>query len=153
MVRCGIASVPLTDYITGMLVAWLKPVQTFDPRALCERSLEDLVLEAASCLPPLDPPASALNHRQRVLQNAGEFALFWTGLFPEEVARINPLPTDPIADFRDHGQRFFRQAAELTEDDHAPPPSVLALVSEAFDDCTVGLRLIRTELGALRRAG
>ncbi len=74
----------------------------------------------------------------------GDFALFWTGVFPEGLRRrrrsVNP---DYMVDYVDRGRESYAIAAELFDEDAQPPASVLRRLSNEFEVCAHGLRLVR----------
>src|SRR5687767_14851171 len=74
----GLAAPPLTDYLSALLARFLHVNQIYRLRDAAGRRLQevaDMALEAAQ-LPPEG------RTRREVHRHIGDFALFWTGLYP-----------------------------------------------------------------------
>ncbi len=74
----------------------------------------------------------------------GDYALFWTGLYPERL-RLTRRPTwsDGVCDYVVQGKRSYRIASHLGGDDSEPPSNLLHRLSEEFESCVHGLGLVR----------
>jgi hypothetical protein len=76
-------------------------------------------------------------HRQ-----VGDFTLFWTGVYPEALARLRASGTsDGLVDFQAQGKRSYLLASTLTDDQ----PGVFRRLSVEFEACAFGLSRVRSE--------
>jgi hypothetical protein len=92
--------------------------------------------------------------RRDAYLHVGDYTLFWTGVFPEGLRRrregVNP---NMLAVYVDRGKESYAIASELTDEDGQPPRSVLRCLSEEFETCAHGLRLVREGWEELERDG
>ena len=92
--RLGVADPPLVDYVTDLLVRFVRQEVVFRVRDLTGRPL----VEVAEML------AEAENRigeaRREVHRHIGDFTLFWVGLYPECVHRQQgPTKRDHLIDY------------------------------------------------------
>ena len=81
-VKLGIVDPPLVDYLSELLVRCVRMEQlegVRSPRGHTLHKLEQMVEEA---------DARIGTAKRRIHRNIGDFAMFWTGLFPESLRRI-----------------------------------------------------------------
>ena len=87
--------------------------------------------------------SGALRERE-VHRHIGDFALFWTGLFPEGLGRrrvsVNP---DRLIDYVERGKRSYAIVSGLCDEDSDPPQSIFRRLSRDFEICAHGLGLVR----------
>jgi hypothetical protein len=73
----------------------------------------------------------------------GDFTLFWTGVYPEALARLQARSSaDHLIDFQRQGKRSYYLASMLEAGDEAP---ILRRLSEQFELCAFGLLRVRRE--------
>jgi hypothetical protein len=85
----------------------------------------------------------APDERQKKEQHrhVGDFALFWTGVFPEALgASVDKTGSLPMADMQRQGKHAYLLASTLSGDDDAP---VLRRLSAEFELCAFGLSRVR----------
>src|SRR5690606_18347383 len=85
--------------------------------------------------------------RREVHRHIGDFALFWTGVYPEALGRLQGKRTkDHLIDYFQHGKRSYWIAStiESASDDHASG-EVLQRLSEQFELCAYGLGEVRRQ--------
>ena len=140
--QLGVVDPPLVDYLSGLLIRFVRNDAMYGVRSVTGRPLmtvSEMVLEASARLG---------DARRKLHQYIGDFTLFWAGVYPEALRR--PDPESPLADqfetYCAHGRRAYRIAAciESSEED-APEPLVLERLSEQFDLCCYGLREVRRQ--------
>lgn len=138
----GIADPPLVDYLSSLLSRFLHTDTVFQLRDQSGHRLTELttmVIEASK-LPPEGRTAREY-HR-----HIGDYALFWSGLFPESVQRFQQtLCKDHIVNFTTLGKRSYRIAATFDDEEFADVSPVLHRLSEQFELCAYGLREVRRE--------
>ena len=140
--RLGIADPPLVDYITNMLMRFVRldhPQRVLHRRGSELHDLSHMLWEAEQHTTDQD--------RRSMHRLIGDMALFWTGIFPES---LEPTPATghpgKFNDYCSQGKRAYLVASQLqarkTED---PPGDVLQRIAEQFELCAAGLHAIRQE--------
>jgi hypothetical protein len=138
----GLADPSLLDYIVELLARFVH-VETI-------HQLDDgsgrRVEELAQMLDELQAPAAALPEarRRELFRHIGDFTLFWTGLYPEQLRRMRRRQSrDELLDYTQRGKRSYAIASDLSDDATRPPAAVLLALSRQFEDCVYGLGLVR----------
>lgn len=90
-------------------------------------------------------PETGSDERRRLYhRHIGDYALFWTGVYPEVLRRTRPCPSrDNLLSYSQQGKRSYGIASELSDDGTEPPARVLRALSEQFEYCVYGLGLVR----------
>ena len=142
--QMGIADPPLVDYITDLLARFLHVDNVYRLRDSAGRPISELALMAmeAEKLPPEG------RTRREYHRHIGDFALYWSGLFPEAVDRFQHFATrDHLVNFTRLGKRSYQLAGEASDNDSA----VLRRLGHDFELCALGLREVRHEWEALAK--
>jgi hypothetical protein len=139
----GVADPLLTDYLSGLLTRFLHFDSVYRLRNGAGRpitELTEMVLEAEQ-LP------SGGRTRREYYRHIGDFALFWTGVYPEAVERLrNRACKDAIINYTVQGKRGYLITSRLEEAEHHDTEADLfRRLSEKFELCAVGLRKVREE--------
>lgn len=138
----GVCDPTLTDYIADLLVSFvhvdaLQAAQRGRGRRLYQ--LADMLEEVFGDDEGDSGPADFHLHR-----HIGDFALFWSGVYPESLRRRRGLAgKDHLLDYVVHGKRSYAIAADLGDDDTSPPSALLSRLSREFEVCCHGLGLVR----------
>jgi hypothetical protein len=140
-VQLGVVDPPVTDYISDLLLRFVRTEEIQRVRrsdGLPLRDLDRMVLEADSRIGTA---------RRRIHRQIGDFALFWAGLYPESLGgQPGELSEQPFGAFCVHGQRAYLIASEIETDEHGAIPSdVLERIGRQFQMCAYGLREVRRE--------
>ncbi len=144
--QMGIADPPLVDYITDLLARFLHVDQVFRLRDAAGRPISELAVMAmeAEKLPPEG------RTRREYHRHIGDFALYWSGLFPEAVSRFQHFPAkDHLVNFTRLGKRSYQLASEA--DRFGDGSAVLQRLGHDFELCALGLREVRHEWEELAR--
>ncbi len=138
----GVADPPLTDYLSTLLSRFvhLDAVHRLpgsDGRPLTE--LVGMVLEAEQL------PAGGRT-RQEFFRHVGDFALFWTGVYPEALNRGRARGgRDALVDYTVQGKRGYLMTSRIAADREPGEADLFRRLSEQFEVCAVGLREVRRE--------
>ena len=138
----GVADPPLIDYLSGLLSRFVHTDSVYRLRDESGRRLGELTLMVveAGKLPP-EGRTCREYHR-----HIGDFALFWSGLFPESVERLRSRPyRDPVVNFTTLGKRAYFIAGSFDDEKVRDESAVLRRLSAEFELCAVGLREVRRE--------
>lgn len=138
--RLGIADPPLVDYIAVLLTRFIHRDAIYKVRNPAGRPLE----EVAEML--VEAEARIGDARREVHRHIGDFALFWTGLFPEALRRLQKQPRlDYFVDYCEQGKRAYRIASSIPTEQGADENEVLERLSHDFELCAYGLGELRRE--------
>jgi hypothetical protein len=138
--RLGLCDPPLIDYIAELLVRFVHSDSIFSVRDLSGRRLDQVAAMLAEAQARLGKP------RREVHRHIGDFTLFWTGVYPEALARLqhrhNP---DHLLEYRREGKRSYYIASTIPDPENDPQSEVLSRLSHDFELCEYGLREVRRE--------
>ncbi len=138
----GVADPPLIDYLSLLLSRFVHADSVYRLRGAGGRRLSELV-EMATEAEKLPPEGRT---RREYHRHIGDFALFWSGLFPEAVNRMQAAPVkDHLVNFTALGKRSYYIASTFDEDSLRDEAAVLRRLSEQFELCAYGLREVRRE--------
>ncbi len=138
--RLGVVDPPLVDYVSDLLTRFVRSdalTRVRDSRGRHIEHVAEMLLEAEQ----------RVGEAKRELhRHIGDFTLFWTGLYPESVARKREASIDCLVDYQEQGKHAYWVASRIeTGDDVCPPASVLERLSCRFELCAYGLQEIRRE--------
>jgi hypothetical protein len=141
--RLGVVDTALVDYISDLLVRFVRYDAVFKIRDLKGRPLTEI----AEMLYEAEQRVGEA--RREVHRHIGDYALFWSGVYPESLPRKQaPLRKDHLIDYCQHGKRAYWVASTIEtneERERAAPSDVLERLSQQFELCAYGLREIRSE--------
>jgi hypothetical protein len=138
----GVADPALIDYLSGLLSRF---VHTDSIHRLRNAQGESLTEVAAMMIEANELPAGGRTQRE-FFRHVGDFALFWTGLYPESVDRIRGRNSkDAIVNYTVQGKRGYYLASTFDDDQYRDEQPVLRRLSEQFELCAIGLREVRRE--------
>jgi len=140
-VKLGIVDPPLIDYLSGLLVRCVRTDQLHGvgtPRGRALRELGLMVKEAETRIGMA---------RRRLYRCVGDFAMFWTGLFPESLRQSrSDADVDQFEAYCLHGKRSYLIASSIPPDNEdAPSAELLERLGVDFEMCAYGLREVRRE--------
>ena len=147
----GVADPPLTDYLSALLTRFIHNDEVYRLRGAAGRPLTELaemVVEAQKL-----PPGGRT--QREYYRHIGDFALFWTGLYPEAVERAMSGPfRDAFFSYTAQGKRGYLITSRMEEEEHHDTEAGLFLrLSQQFEICALGLRKVRESLDVTRPPG
>ncbi len=138
--QLGLADPPLVDYLSEMLVRFVHFDAIYKIRDLAGRRLEQvgqMLLEAQHRVG---------DARREIHRHIGDFTLFWTGVYPEALARLrHPSRVDHFVDYCAQGKRSYWIASTYDDPEYDEQNRVLERLSQHFELCAYGLRQMRRE--------
>jgi len=145
----GVCDPRLTDYMVDLLVDFTHVEKLQTIRNAQGRELEQI----ASMLSVVsdDKPASRAERDLLLYRHIGDFALFWAGLYPEQLRRATHRPSDVLLDYVNQGKRSYAIVSELAKENDAPPGSLFRHLSDDFESCLHGLGLVRRSWEEIER--
>ena len=82
--------------------------------------------------------------RRECHRHVGDFTLFWTGVYPEALAKLQgPCKADALVNYQQQGKRSYYLASTLS--DSNDQGYVLRRLSDQFELCAFGLSRVRRE--------
>lgn len=145
-VEYGVADPPLIDYLTDMLVRFVRLDALFRIRDVLGRRLEevaDMLMEAEQ---------REANPKREIHRHIGDFTLFWTGVYPEALKRLKDFDRkDAMIDYQHYGKRSYYIASTFDEEPYTEESAVLRRLSDEFELCSQGLSHVRREWEALSK--
>ncbi|HKQ46966.1 MAG TPA: hypothetical protein VJZ71_02725 [Phycisphaerae bacterium] len=142
--QIGLGDPSLLDYIVDLLTEFIH-VERINLLGDGSRRRIEEVAEMVSEV-EIGPTATTEDRRRAVHRHIGDFTLFWTGVYPENLKRLQrKQAADFLLNYLDQGKRSYAIASRLSSDDSRPPASVLSTLSHEFEYCVYGLGLVRKE--------
>ncbi len=139
-VDLGIADTRLTDYLTDMLLRFIRFDTIFRFRSTVGRRLEDVAEMMLEAEQRQGKP------RREIYRHIGDFTLFWTGLYPEALSQLqSPDHKDHLLDYLEQGKRSYFIASTYEDEPYHEEAAVLRRLSAEFELCSVGLHQVRKE--------
>lgn len=138
----GIGDPPLVDYLSAMLSRFIHVDAIYRLRDVQGKRLGEVaeMLFEAEALPPES------RTRREFHRHIGDFALFFTGVFPEGLCRLrSALSKDHFVDYCEQGKRSYYIASTFEEDAYREEAPVLRRLSAEFELCAYGLTQVRHE--------
>jgi hypothetical protein len=138
----GMPDPQLVDYLSSLLSRFIHIDFIHRLRDQTGRRLEevaDMLIEAESL------PEEGRTRRE-VYRHIGDFTLFWTGVYPEALARLRSvMKKDHFIDYCQQGKRSYYIASTFAEDPYQEEAPILRRLSEEFELCAYGLNQVRAE--------
>ncbi|MCG3129262.1 MAG: hypothetical protein CHACPFDD_04183 [Phycisphaerae bacterium] len=142
MVDVGLCDPGVTDYLSDMLADFLHVDRIYRLHTVTGEPIREIQrMHSDAYLGPDIEPAA----RNRLIHKyIGDFALFWAGVFPEQLTRRHG--PDLLREYLLRGKRSYHIASELSRPDTHPPSDLLRNLGEHFEFCVHGLHLVRDNL-------
>jgi hypothetical protein len=137
----GLCDPAVLAYISELLTEFIHIERINQVADGSGRQIEDL----AELLCQAEAPTAAADARRRELyRHIGDFTLFWTGVYPENLRRMHRRQScDDLLDYFEQGKRSYAIASQLGSETAEPPSFVLQALSDGFEYCVYGLGLVR----------
>ena len=139
-VEFGVADPPLVDYLSDMLVRFVRIDAIFPVRDTVGRRLE----EVAEML--LEAEQRSGRPQREVHRHIGDFTLFWTGVYPEALQRLKAAGSkDSLVNYQQQGKRSYYIASTYVDEPFREEAPILRRLSDEFELCSQGLAQVRRE--------
>jgi hypothetical protein len=139
--RLGIADTELVAYISDLLIRFTKMESMHRIRQLNGRPATEVISMMAEAEQRIGIA------KREVHRHIGDFALFWTGLYPESLRELqSPDRRDHFVSYCHQGKRAYEIASEIEPDSEVLAPcALLKRLSDQFEMCAYGLREVRRQ--------
>lgn len=140
MSQMGVCDTHLTDYLSAMLCDFVHVDDIFRLRTVDGDVIREVSRAEADAY--LGPDVQGTLRARMVNRHIGDFTLFWVGVYPESLrARISGV--DRLHEYVLQGRRSYGIASELSDAGGDPSAALLRRLSDEFECCAHGLRLVR----------
>lgn len=139
--QLGVCDPPLVDYVSELLYRFTRLDQLLRIRGLFGRPITQVTEMVAEADHRIGTA------RREVHRHIGDFALFWSGVYPEALRQQQgSSKPDQFIDYCQQGKRAYAIAATIEGDTELETPAeILQRLSMQFELCTYALREIRRE--------
>jgi hypothetical protein len=140
--RLGVVDPPLIDYVSVMLVRFMRNERLAVLPGAGEESADvgHMLLAAER---HADPAEAREEYR-----HIGDVTLFWSGLYPEALARYRrPGPHADLVGYKAAGRRAYWLAASLEPAEAADERALFERLAHEYDLCVEGLAEVRRAWG------
>jgi hypothetical protein len=148
--RLGETNPELSRYLTNVMVEFTHRDQLFRIRDASGTQLEgiaEMLFEGDVAL-----NATSFEREREVHKHIGDFALFWTGVYPEMLSHLRAASKrDHLVDFVQQGRKSYHIASTFEYGKYAEEAPVLRQLADRFELYVHGLHLVRKELDAYGR--
>ena len=147
----GVYESCVVDYLADVLADFAHMGRVYKIKDLEGRTLHDvadMLLHADVRL-----QAASFNREREVHKHIGDFTLFWAGVYPEALPRLQAQTRrDHLLDFVQQGKNSYAIAAAHDYGHYRREAPVLRRLSEEFELCLFGLHGVRKEMDGWARA-
>jgi len=139
--RLGVVDPPLVDYVSDLLVRFVRNDVIYKIRDLRGRP----VLQVVEMLAEAEKRIG--DARREVFRHIGDYTLFWVGLYPESLrCKQGSVHLDHLVNYQKEGKRSYLIASMIdTEADGPASAGILERLSQEFELCAYGLGEVRRE--------
>lgn len=139
MNELGIGDPPLVGYVAELLASFVPSQTVWRLRDTQGRQLKQVTAMIAEAEASDDAARRRECHR-----HVGDFTLFWTGVYPEALGKLQgPCTADALVSYQQQGKRSYYLASTLS--DSNDQGYVLRRLSDQFELCAFGLSRVRRE--------
>ena len=148
----GVYESHVADYLAGVLADFAHMQQVYKIKDLSGKPLHevaDMLLHADVRL-----EATSFNREREVHKHIGDFTLFWAGVYPEALPRLQAQTRrDHLLDYVQQGKNSYAIAASHDYGDYRHQAPTLRKLSDEFELCLYGLHSVRRQIDGLGKTG
>lgn len=142
----------ITQYVSDLLSSFAHIKNLYQIRNAYGKQLDDVGEMLVESNPMLE--AASFDREREVRKHVGDYALFMTGLFPENVARTQQrrgLCLEAFVDFVQAGKESYAVVSSFDQFKYKHEAPLFRRLSENFELCVVGLNLVKQDLEQFQR--
>ena len=154
----GLRDAELQSYVANVLTEFCEAEQLCKIRDATGRPLHD-VGELLLQSDPIYGPAPSFDRERQVRKHIGDYALFFTGMFPESLNkyRLRRHRLENFVDWMKAGKESYFIVSTFEFFEYAKVAPLFARLSCEFEACVYGLNRVRNDLldrqyGIMKRA-
>ena len=143
----GLHNQDIAEYVANLLTEFCEAEQLYKIRDASGRPLHDvgeMLLESN----PIYGDAPSFDRERQVRKHIGDYALFFTGMFPEAIShfRLRRQRLENFVDFMKAGKESYYIVSKFEHFEYAKVAPLFKLLSQEFERCVYGLNLVKNEL-------
>jgi hypothetical protein len=142
----------VATYVSELLADFAHTDKLYRIRNARGKRLEDVGEMLIESNPLLE--AASFDREREVRKHVGDYTLFMTGLFPENVARTRQSRrprVDAFVDFVQAGKESYAIVSSFDQFEYRDEVPLFRRLSENFELCVVGLNLVKQDLAEFQR--
>lgn len=139
-------------YVAALLADFARTENLHRIRNAQGKRLEDVGEMLIESNPMLE--AASFDREREVRKHVGDYTLFMTGLFPENVARTQQRRgprLEAFVDFVQAGKESYAVVSSFNQFEYKQEAPLFRRLSENFELCVVGLNLVKQDLEQFQR--
>jgi len=143
----GVRSAEVQGYVATLLTEFceienLYKIKSIDGRALCD--VGEMLLESD----PVYGTAASFDRERQVRKHIGDYALFFTGMFPESLNahRLRRSHMENLVDFVKAGKESYYIVSKFEHFEYAKVAPLFRRMSQEFEQLVYGLNQVKNEL-------
>ena len=148
----GVYESHVADYLADVLADFAHMQQVYKIKDLSGKTLHevaDMLLHADVRL-----EAASFNREREVHKHIGDFTLFWAGIYPEALPRLQAQTRrDHLLDYVQQGKNSYAIAASHDYGEYRRQAPTLRKLSDEFELCLFGLHSVRAQIDNMGKAG
>ena len=147
----GVYEAHVADYLADVMADFAHMSQVYKIKDLSGKPLH----EVAEMLLHADVrlAATSFNREREVHKHIGDFTLFWAGVYPESLPRLQAQTRrDHLLDYVQQGKNSYAIAASHDYGEYRREAPTLKKISDEFELCLYGLHSVRKQMDSMARA-
>ena len=143
----GIRDNELVGYVAHLLTEFCDAEQLFKIKNVAGRPLSD-VGEMLMESDPVFGPAPSFDRERQVRKHIGDYALFFTGMFPESINRFRMRRNrlENFVDWVKAGKESYYIVSKFDCFEYTKVAPLFERLSDKFEQCVYGLNCVKNEL-------
>jgi len=147
----GVVDSGIAEYLVCMLCEFVDSRNLYRIRNADGKPIQDigeLLLESD----PIFGQASSFDREREVCKHIGDYALFFTGMFPESINshRLRRHRLENFVDFVKAGKESYYIVSKFEDFEYAKVAPLFSKLSASFEQCVYGLNLVKNELEVMQ---
>ena len=143
----GIRDSEVHAYVSNLLCEFFDMEQLYKVRDAAGRPLHDvgeMLLESD----PVYGEAPSFDRERQVRKHIGDYALFFTGMFPESINqfRLRNQRLENFVDWMKAGKESYYIVSKFEHFEYAKVAPLFAMLSKNFEGCVYGLNMVKNDL-------
>jgi len=143
----GIRDQQIVGYVAHLLAEFVEVEQLFKIRNSAGKPLSDvgeILLESD----PVFGPAPSFDRERQVRKHIGDYALFFTGMFPESInhLRLRRNRLENFVDWMKAGKESYYIVSKFDCFEYTKVAPLFASLSHHFEQCVYGLNRVKNDL-------
>jgi hypothetical protein len=147
----GIRDPQIVNYVAQLLSEFYDAEQLMKIRSSAGKPLHD-VGEMLVESDPVYGPAPSFDRERQVRKHIGDYALFFTGMYPESINRwrLRRNRMETFVDFMKTGKESYYIVSKFDVFEYQKVAPLFQQLSAHFEDCVYGLNMVKNELAEMQ---